>query len=113
MMAKRRRAVKEQPVVGPPAGEIKCPIIVRDGERLTVTLGREKLSPIQYHDFDIGPFTMCVDLKEGDDVEAVGEVMLAALTRIADVEFKARCDRHAKLAEEAKKAVERAKAARR
>lgn len=56
--------------------------------QLTVTWGKEGYQPRQYHNMDLGPFVMTVQVEPGDNVVEVYEKMRAELDEIAKKEFE-------------------------
>ncbi len=58
-----------------------------DIESVTVTWGKEGFSPVQFHVFEVGPYTATTRLRPGETVEQAVLRVRAKLQRIADADF--------------------------
>jgi len=76
-----RRAVEQQD-----EGATKVAAI---GKRaLTVTVGAEKFSPIQYHTIDLGPISATVEVPEGMSLESAHRAVLSELRLLQTHQFE-------------------------
>ena len=66
-----------------------------DVRRVTVSWGKELFSPVKYESFEVGPFSIEVEIKPGDDVE---QIMADAHQRLADFAEKVRASKRATFA---------------
>lgn len=57
------------------------------GTRVVVTIGMQKFSPVQYHTFDVGPFSLEVEVQDESYQDACARG-LTELKKIADLEFE-------------------------
>lgn len=55
--------------------------------RMTVTWGAEKYAPIQYHSFDVGPFSVSVECEKGTLTEQHAKAV-AVLKNMAAAQFE-------------------------
>jgi hypothetical protein len=60
------------------------------GSKLTVTWGPEKFSPISYHTFDVGPFTMETTIKEDETADQAFQRAHQYLSQQARKAFQSR-----------------------
>ncbi len=58
------------------------------GDRVTVTFGAQKFSPVQYHVLDIGPFSMETTVQKGETDEQAMERAYRSLAETARQAFK-------------------------
>ena len=61
-----------------------------DEQWIEVTCGKEHFQPIQYHGLDIGPFTVRLQLTDGETFEQAHTRAFKLLRKLADRELKAR-----------------------
>ena len=59
----------------------------RPGDTITVTYGKELFAPIQYHSFEIGPFTYTTQIQENEDAEIAATRAYAFLMKVARATF--------------------------
>lgn len=60
------------------------------GVQVTVTLGAEKFAPVQYHSFDVGPFSLTVTTRKGESIEEAAARGMASLYAVQKRDFEAR-----------------------
>lgn len=60
------------------------PTLSVDGTRVSVTIGRQVFSPIQFHTFEVGPFSMTRDLRDGETAEEALRTIYLELRAFAD-----------------------------
>jgi hypothetical protein len=63
---------------------------------VTVTVGEQKFSPIQFNVFTVGPFTATVVVREGEDVQEVMTKVRESLLDYAREEYKVSLERYTK-----------------
>lgn len=63
-------------------------VLATPGTRVTVTLGAQKFSPVQYHTFDVGPYSLEVEVRAGESYRDACHRGLAELKAIAEHEFE-------------------------
>lgn len=57
-------------------------------ETLTVTWGAEKFSPVQYQNFDVGPFSVTITSEPGLSLEEAHARALGHLKSVAEAQFE-------------------------
>lgn len=58
--------------------------------RIMITRGAEKFSPVQYHLFEVGPFSTEVDIPDGEDPSIKIQAARAWLEAVAKSDFDTR-----------------------
>lgn len=61
--------------------------LLSPGDQITVTWGAEKYAPIQYNNFDVGPFSTTTTIREGETAEEATDRAKAFLATLAREEF--------------------------
>lgn len=62
------------------------------GDEVAFTVGREGFTPVKFHTFEVGPFTVTTKVREGETgAEAVARARVAAQA-IFDAEYKRKLD---------------------
>lgn len=62
------------------------------GVQVVVTLGAEKFSPVQYQNFDVGPFSVTLTTRPGETVQEAMKRGLAMLYEVQREDFKVRSE---------------------
>lgn len=88
-----RKRIEDEQAAGQQAPEVAgVDMGVPGSEKtvLTVVLGLEKYAPIQYHSFDVGPFTAQTELRPGETVGQAYQRLMDELREMQKKEFEAR-----------------------
>lgn len=80
------------------------------GDTVTVTWGAEKYAPIQYHNFDVGPFATTTTIRDGETAEEAIDRAKTFLGTVAREEFDKKSAGFPNRVKAAAAAAQRAKA---
>lgn len=77
------------------AQELKAhPVAAGSGTTITVTLGREVFSPVQYSTIEVGPISLTTPLAHGETPEQAYTRARSALTVIYETEFQVKLNEY-------------------
>jgi hypothetical protein len=58
-----------------------------EGETITVTFGAQTFSPVQYHKFDVGPFSYTTVIQPGETIQEAYDRAYGWLRKLASQNF--------------------------
>lgn len=65
-----------------------------EGERLTLTVGKESYSPIKYQSFEVGPFQTTIIVRAGETASQAVQRGYRVLLELQEAEFQLAWGRH-------------------
>lgn len=65
---------------------------LNEGDRFTLTWGKEHFGPVQYQSFEVGPFDVSITIRPGETVNEARSRGRAFLARVAREEYETKLE---------------------